>query len=135
MRFIRKVVLATSKESALSKLASIPALKGQQYANDKDYIPAKKFFKINFNRPYAKYWIGQKDKTGTIENVSIDDLIAGQSGLDRDLIASLIKSGYTTLPVVVRYKGLNYISDGHHRIVAAKLLGQHSVKVKLVELP
>ncbi len=38
------------------------------------------------------------------------------------------------VPVVVQYQGNRYIHDGHHRIVAAKLLGDHAIKARLAKL-
>lgn len=37
-------------------------------------------------------------------------------------------------PIVVRVHGANAIYDGHHRATAAKLLGEHAVPVRLVDL-
>lgn len=38
-------------------------------------------------------------------------------------------SKYQDTPIIATYKGKNYVIDGHHRIVGAKLQGQTKVKV------
>lgn len=40
--------------------------------------------------------------------------------------------GLVDLPVVVRWRGVHYIHDGHHRLTACWVLGGHEAQVRLV---
>jgi hypothetical protein len=45
-----------------------------------------------------------------------------------------VHGGLVDLPIVVRMDGVDHLHDGHHRVTAAKLLGEPSIKVRFVDL-
>lgn len=69
---------------------------------------------------------------------TINDERLGQHLESPDLVAPGTRGsghgGLVDKPVVVRKDGQLYIHDGHHRLTAAKLRGQDTAKVRLVDL-
>lgn len=64
----------------------------------------------------------------------IDELVATQPGI---LFAALnegtVPYGGDPLPHVVRWQGVSYLEDGHHRVVRAALAGQRTVVARYLE--
>ncbi len=83
-----------------------------------------------------------------VRMVPIDQLHAVQSGVDPRRLRHFIESpgdivepgrrnasGYTTdMPIVVDHAGKLYLHDGHHRAVARRLMGETSVKARVVKI-
>ena len=84
----------------------------------------------------------------TIREVPIADLHAVQRGVSRRKVRQLLRHpeafdlhGHTTdhgilddLPIVVHYGAKLYLHDGHHRVVAQRLLGADRVKARVVRI-
>lgn len=66
----------------------------------------------------------------TVERSRVEYFIANP-----DKVGGTSDNGSTSdLPVAVRFKGRNYLVDGHHRAVAHKLLGDAELEVRVFDL-
>lgn len=88
-----------------------------------------------------RYVMGMKELrgNGSIQNISIDKLIPLEPELDQDHINNInagepVKMSGGTHPLVYRYNGKYYINDGNHRVAAAKIRGETSIPVLVVDL-
>jgi hypothetical protein len=86
--------------------------------------------------------------TAMTEEVPIAKLHAVQSGVSPAKVRGLIhhpeafdRPGHTTesgllddLPIVVQFGGKMYLHDGHHRVVAQRMLGRTTVKARVVKI-
>lgn len=138
-----KSIFRENEEEALKKLNKIPSMKGANVPDNKDYISTKLFFKISPLRPYIKYarkkygndYLKKLINNADIKEIPIDSLIGGQLGLDRNMIKNyIINDNYKEFPIIINFNNNFYIDDGHHRIVAKKLLGNDKIKVRYVEI-
>jgi hypothetical protein len=83
-----------------------------------------------------------------VREVLIADLHAVQRGVSRRKVRQLLghpeafdQHGHTTehgilddLPIVVQYGSKLYLHDGHHRVVAQRILGAERVKARVVRI-
>ena len=79
----------------------------------------------------------------TMQDVPMNKIKPLQNGIDRNYTEQLIKSGAdmdskgysgTGEVILVKYKGTYWVLDGNHRVAAAKLLGQQTIKVRVYDL-
>jgi hypothetical protein len=68
-----------------------------------------------------------------VDVVRLADLIATQPTVKISQLQNAKLSSRDGLPVVVRRRGRLYIWDGHHRLARAKLEGQATARVRVVE--
>jgi hypothetical protein len=86
-------------------------------------------------------------KGASVEQVPLAGLHAIQHSVRADQVAWCIRhprgvrggargphGGPVDLPIVVEFEGVRYIHDGHHRLVALRLEGVRSARVRLVRL-
>lgn len=126
------------KEIALSRLEELVKIPGGVYSRID--------LKIDYSNPFEDFESkisGREDFFDYIQQLwmlapgkdfVINDLIACQGFIDRELVSSIIKNGYTKLPHVCTFKNKVHIVDGHNRIMAQKLLGETSVGAKYLDL-
>lgn len=77
------------------------------------------------------------DKAHTNVDMKVSDLVATQPFVrvkDVDKLKSQVSDTHPTHIRVVTYKGLHYIDDGHHAVMAAKLRGNKYINVSHVNL-
>lgn len=77
------------------------------------------------------------DKAHTQKKMNISDLHATQSHVKTSDVDKLRSKVNNTSPQhirVVTHKGVHYIADGHHAVMAAKLRGEKEVQVKHINL-
>jgi hypothetical protein len=70
------------------------------------------------------------------KNMKISDLTASQPFVrtgDQDILKSKIENPSDHIRVIT-HKGVNYIADGHHAVMAAKLRGEKEVPVSHINL-
>lgn len=76
-------------------------------------------------------------KGAVVAEVQVSTLVASQSEVTwkglRQYKAKTPRNPASDLPLVIYEDGLNYIQDGHHRLVAAALRGDCSVRVRQVQ--
>lgn len=71
----------------------------------------------------------------TTTDVEIADLVVCQQGITFDaLMATNLPYGGDLFPHVVRYEGLLFLTDGHHRLGRALLQGRTVLPVRLLDL-
>jgi len=93
---------------------------------------------FNGDRPAIRLLNSLMDKNRYITaELPIHILRATQPRVNRDYAKAARRyskqsTGY--LPAVVKYQGIFYVTDGHHRIVAKHSEGSHCVKVRLFDL-
>jgi len=79
-----------------------------------------------------------RQKYGKITNIPIKKLIATEPFLDKNHLDKIMKGEATTpsdkLPNVYKVGNAYYIGDGNHRVVAAALQGNQTVKVLLLDV-
>lgn len=70
------------------------------------------------------------------KDVEIDKLIATQNRVDTAKVKAMASSGGESAapPTVVKFAGEHYIADGHHRVVAAWLRGDKTIKARFKDL-
>jgi hypothetical protein len=77
------------------------------------------------------------DKAHTQKKMNIADLHATQSHVKTSDVEKLRDKVNNTSPQhvhVVTHKGVHYIADGHHAVMAAKLRGEKEVQVNHIDL-
>jgi len=130
-----------SPDVALNELAKIPRLKLFPHLIDTGLPWANK-------HDYGNKVSEAQRQTATISTIPIADLHCVQIGVNPKKVAGFIDNpskidlpgrrngnGYTTdMPIVVSFHGKLYLHDGHHRVMALRLLGETSVKARLVKL-
>jgi hypothetical protein len=73
-------------------------------------------------------------ESAPIVTMPIDEIRAVQSGVTREKVHRMIEGGVPDEPpIVVKRGGTLYLHDGHHRVIARRLLGEREVRVRLVE--
>lgn len=84
-------------------------------------------------RPYPPTGINTEIwKTLSPEAIKLKDLVLTQDGLSATALMSDGKSWCGDLiPHVVRYKGVNYLEDGHHRVVRSWIRGHEQILVRI----
>ena len=85
------------------------------------------------DKEYAKELKALFKKAGT-EQIDIDSLIATQDHLNPVSIEKKKKKPDTRPIAVIRYKGKNYIYDGHHRTAVAKMDGAKDITARVVSV-
>lgn len=77
------------------------------------------------------------NKAQTKKSMNIKDLVASQPYVKTDDVNKLSSKIKETNPKhisVVTHKGIHYINDGHHAVMAAKLRGDKTVNVNHIDL-
>lgn len=78
----------------------------------------------------TKKWLNIPTQT-----LPIADLIATQPGvLLHALTDNTTPIGGDTLPHVIHWAGHYYLEDGHHRVVRARLNGQHTITARVLKV-
>ncbi len=113
-----------------------------EYFDDRKF-PARAVLQAALS-PYIKQMgLDYKDRNAIHQDLpettfTIADLHAGQPGVEESVVKKYIESGKLKSDngeaVVIRWKGKNYLQDGHHRAVASVLTGQPTMKGKLIDL-
>jgi hypothetical protein len=104
-------------------------------AGDKgtDSIKISQFFKVA--KP-IKDWENYKFEKH--ENLPIKSLVATQSSTKRHNTTELVRmlyNGFLDAPIkVVRKDGVNYVVDGHHRLLSHSLMGDTAIPADIEEL-
>ena len=79
---------------------------------------------------------GHIKDTESIETVSISNLYPTQdmvsSNTVKSLIASIKEEGMKEMPTAVRMDGKIYVLNGHHRVIAAKLIKEKNIKLRIL---
>jgi SPP1 gp7 family putative phage head morphogenesis protein len=116
-------------QAALDKLA---AMKGKKYVQ----IPLA--VDTNENAYPNPGQLFEKPENYSIQQVAFQGLKATQEVVDRDRVKWLLEhpdhkpeDGEIR---IVKYKGKNYIHDGHHRAIAAYLKGDTTVNARVIEV-
>jgi hypothetical protein len=129
------------QQTALAKLETKPRLALRQWLISTGLPRASK-------HTYGNRVTERQREKATVKDVPIAELHAVQSGVVPEKVAEYIKRptlidqpgkrnehGYLTdMPIVVHYGGKYLVHDGHHRVVAQKLMGAKTVQARVVEL-
>jgi hypothetical protein len=68
------------------------------------------------------------------EEVPFDGLVVTQPVVNRAKARKLIGQEFKPPPYVVRYRGTNYVINGHHRVVAEALAEKKGTRARVLEL-
>ncbi len=71
----------------------------------------------------ARGELGRPANSYPIESVAIDRMLATQPGLNSSIVLKYRTEGFSSAPETVEYGGYFYVTQGHHRVEAAKLNG------------
>lgn len=70
----------------------------------------------------------------TDEEVPFNGLVVTQAVVNREKARKLIGAVFDPPPYVVRYRGTDYVVNGHHRVVAEALGGKSGTRARVLEL-
>jgi phosphatidylserine decarboxylase len=131
------------KAEAVKKLSNVKKLMGDSnvidvleflpYEEDTDVLRERNKYVSNHE------WnsMDKKFNKAETETVNISDLIATQDNARRDNVKKIIenKENIKDIPIqVIKYKDKYYVSDGHHRLIASKLLGKKETQAKILDM-
>lgn len=99
-------------------------------------------------RDYGNRVSEEQRTAAPVTDVPIAGLHSVQEGVYRERVRQYLlhpemldqpgrrnRGGYTTdVPIVVEYQGKRYLHDGHHRVVAARMLGEDTVRARVVPI-
>lgn len=94
--------------------------------------PQEQLRRMTRNAPVV--WISLGKLTATQPEVGREDVRPHVTNRRLVPVGATRGSGLIDLPVVVRYRDVYYIRDGHHRLTAARLRGESRARVRLVDL-
>jgi hypothetical protein len=131
----------TQQRKALATLAAMPPLKSRPHLVSTGLPRASK-------HDYGNKVTEAQREASTVQQVPIKGLHAVQSGVSPERLRKFIehpdlidepgrtnKGGYLTdVPIVVDFDGKRLVHDGHHRIVASRLLGDKTVPARVVKI-
>ncbi len=129
------------QQSALDELAASRPIPGRAWLIPTGLRRASK-------HDYGNRVTQSMRERASVRDVPIANLHAIQSGVSSAKLRGLIhhpevfdRPGHKTaggldddLPIVVDYRGKIYLHDGHHRVVAQRMLGRDVVKARVVKI-
>jgi hypothetical protein len=129
------------QESALAALASTRLVPGKSWLIPTGMPRASK-------HDYGNSVTQPMRESADVYEVPCKDLHAVQSGVSAAKVRGLLhhpevfdRPGHVNdaglsddLPIVVRYGGKLYLHDGHHRVVAQRMMGAEQVRVRVVKI-
>ena len=69
----------------------------------------------------------------SIKKIEINQLIANQEYIDKDVLKIKIKGKQLTIPYVLNYNNKLILIDGHHTVIAKKINGQKFIMCKFLK--
>jgi hypothetical protein len=69
-----------------------------------------------------------------VVEIALADLVATQDGVAVGTLDGMATTPPSDPPLIVRWRGVNYLNDGHHRATAAWLRGETRIAVRLLDL-
>jgi len=130
-------------EGLINEIKNLPGLsaKGKSLPRGRgDYFDVEPFFKnkVMDKKEADKLanWLEDNwEIKGKTKVMVIDNLIPGQRLVRKEGVINKIKGveeEFSEYPLIVRYKGKDYIMDGHHRIMAERFKNIKQVKVEFL---
>lgn len=108
---------------------SVDAFLSKAEHNTGDVFSHKPEVKMQDKLHNAMYSGGTKSVNSDV-SMDISSMVPTQNKVWSSHLKQYTKpSKFDDNPIVATYKGKNYVIDGHHRIVGAKLQGQTKIKV------
>lgn len=124
---------SSSVGAALNRLAALPQ-SSRSDAEDGDVdLPIQYDARASFP-PGKRADGGWEPYFAGTHRIRLDDLRAWQRTVGADTVAGYIRRGPRTVVVVVQRDGRAIVADGHHRLMAAYLLGETSVDARVYDL-
>lgn len=76
-----------------------------------------------------------RENNFTVQQVPLKGLVSTQDGISDKFRGVPANGGmHGKLPLIVKFKGVSYIEDGHHRLAAAAERGDQTVEARVVDL-
>jgi hypothetical protein len=76
-----------------------------------------------------------REENLVVQDVPLKGLVSTQDGISENFRGVPAKGGiHNKLPLIVKFKGVSYIEDGHHRLAAAAERGDKTVEARVVDL-
>jgi hypothetical protein len=76
-----------------------------------------------------------RENNFTVQQVPLKGLVSTQDGISDKFRGVPTNGGmHGKLPLIVKFKGVSYIEDGHHRLAAAAERGDQTVEARVVDL-
>ena len=108
---------------------SVDAFLSKAEHNTGDVFSHKPEVKMQDKLHNAMYSGGTKSVNSDV-SMDISSMVPTQNKVWSSHLKQYTKpSKFDDTPIIATYKGKNYVIDGHHRIVGAKLQGQTKIKV------
>lgn len=108
---------------------SVDAFLSKAEHNTGDVFSHKPEVKMQDKLHNAMYSGGTKSVNSDV-SMDISSMVPTQSKVWSSHLKQYTKpSKFDDTPIIATYKGKNYVIDGHHRIVGAKLQGKTKIKV------